>query len=509
MIAGGRRTFLKAGLLAATGTAFPHIQTHGKPEKGGRRKGEPNILFIMTDQHRFDALGLNGKTPVATPNLDRLAAEGIHFSRAYCPSPACGPSRASLFTGVYPASSGHRRNADAHHGDLTLFTERLQRAGYFTSLVGKRHLHPIEGNHGFDRIQLCDAHYDTYDKKEGELNAYFDYLASLPDAPPREQIVQAGGLTERLGWRDSRFWIGERWQPDSRHLTTWTAREGCEFLRDYDGGDPYFLNVSFFGPHHPYFTAWPWADLYDPNEMELPATLGKDKTDPVFEALKGSMRAAMAKWDESVWRQAMAQYYGYVSQIDRAIGDLFHALEQRGDWENTWIVFAADHGDHLGNWGLLGKADPYETAARIPLLIRPPASAGLDREGETEERCVNWMDLHATFSEIAGDGSWRSDDRLESRSLLPLLRSKGADWKNETALFWGRQRDRYSMAFWRGDRKVVRLRRPEGDDIELYDIGRDPWEERNLYREFHDKPEWRDLITAARQWGDNQEQRFR
>ena len=506
---GGRRTFLKTGAAAAAASVFPAIRTQAKTGPGGGADGRSNFLFLMTDQHRFDALGFLGRTPVATPNLDRLGAEGTHFSRAYCPSPACGPSRASLFTGVYPASSGHRRNADAHHGDLTLFTERLRRAGYFTSLVGKRHLHPIEAAHGFDRIRLCDAHYATYDEKEGERNAYFDYLANLPDTPSRERIVREGGKTERLGWKDPRFWVGERWQPDHRHLTSWTSREACRFLNDYDGDKPFFLNVSFFGPHHPYTTAWPWTELHDPEAVELPATLREAKTDPVFQALKAKMRAAMAEWDEKVWRRAIAEYYGYVSQIDRAIGEIFNALQERRQWENTWIVFASDHGDHLGNWGLLGKADPYETAARIPLLVRSPASAGIDRRGHTEGRCVNWMDLHATFSELAGDESWRADDRLESRSLVPLLTGEDAGWRDETALFWGREPDRYSMAFWRGDRKVVRLRRPDGEAIELYDVRRDPWERNNLYPQVRDKASWRGLIAAARRWGDGQERRFR
>jgi arylsulfatase A-like enzyme len=503
-----RRDFLKTGILATAGAGLiPSAKGGVENRRATAHGGRPNILFIITDQHRHDALGFLGGSPLRTPNLDRLAADGIHFRRAYCPSPACGPSRACLFTGVYPATSGHRRNADAHHPDLPLFTDRLREGGYHTALVGKRHLHPIEADHGFDHVRLCDAHYDTYGEEEGRLNAYFDYLAGLPGNPPRKEIVAAGGETERLGWEDPDFWLGKEWQPDDRHLTNWTAREACGFLTDYKGEEPWFLNVSFFGPHHPYTSAWPWTELYRPEAVDLPETLRKDKSDPVFQKLKGEMRGVMSGWKPEYWQQFIAQYYGYISQLDRAIGEIFNALQERGEWENTWIVFSSDHGDHMGNWGLLGKADPYETSARIPLVIKPPVS--VDAELGSRDQCVNWIDLYGSFLDMAGVSGWRTDSRLETRSLLPLIPDPQAAWNNETALFWGNQPDRYSMAFWRDEMKVVRLREPLGELIEIYNVERDPLEQVNLYPEIHDSPSGRSLIAAARGWGDAQESRFR
>ena len=507
----GRRGFIKQSALAsaALGLVSPIKAENGKKSIRGSKGRRPNIVFIMTDQQRYDSLGFLGQGPLRTPNLDQLAASGCHFSRAYCPSPACGPSRASLFTGVYPATSGHRRNPDAHHADLPLFTNRLRAGGYQTALVGKRHLHPIEGDHGFAEMKLCDAHYDTYDADEGRLNAYFDYLAGLPGSPARDEIVAAGGKTEALGWKDPLFWLGKDWQGDPQHLTNWTAREACDFIDRQSGDDPYFLNVSFFGPHHPYRSAWPWTDLYDPSEMDLPDTLMREKKDPIFRELKGKMRAALRSWEPEYWQKFIAQYYGYMSQIDRAVGEIFNALKEKGEWENTWIVFASDHGDHLGNWGLLGKTDPYETSARIPLIIKPAGEEQIPPGGRKITANVNWLALHGTLLDIAGLPGWREDRRLETRSLLPLIEGDPSGWIDETALFWGRERDRYSMGFWRGDLKVVRLRRPDEDLIEIYNVAVDPLEEYNLYPEMRDTSEGRSLVAAARAWGDEQEARFR
>lgn len=508
-----RRDFLKKGLSTAVGTGLLSSIASAEVsrlDKGGWRKNKrPNILFIMTDQQRYDALGFLSKDGLKTPHMDTLAREGTTFIRAYCPSPACGPSRASLFTGAFPAYSGHRRNSDAHHADLKLFTDYLSEHGYFNALVGKRHLHPIEDSHGFHWMRLCEAHYDTYDEAEGRLNAYFDYLSELPDAPPRDEIVRAGGRTERMGGDAAEFWLGEDWQEDTHHLTNWTGRTACDFIRDYDKESPFFLNVSYFGPHHPYTSAWPWTEAYNPDEMELPDTLTAPKDDPVFSELKGRMRQTMAKWDPSYWQRFKAQYYGYVSQIDRSIGDIIQTLKAKGEWENTWIIFSSDHGDHMGNWGLVGKADPYETSARIPLIIKSPVShPGSQGPGQIEQ-CVNWIDLYGSILDMAGISGWREQGHLETRSLLPLLAGEKEHWRNETHLFFGRERDEYSMAYWKDNWKVIRLRKGGRVLYEIYDLGSDPLEKQDLYPTMKSSDLGAALVRAADEWGRGQELRFR
>lgn len=495
-----RRSFFCQGALATAGlAAFPAMGSaaapNPKPSPASAARGKDNILFIFTDQWTYNILGYAGNSQVKTPNLDRLAAQSVNFDRAYCPSPACGPSRASLFTGAYPAEHGHKRNADAHNPDMRLFTDRLRDQGYKTGLVGKLHLHPIEADHGFDWKRLSDAHYDTYHKAETEINDYFDALARMRPDFSREEWVAAGGRTENLGPAHHMFWLGERWVDDTAHHTTWTAEESIRFLNEEANDGPWFLNVSFFGPHHPYTTDFPWADLYDPNDAELPPTWDMVKDSPVFKALKSQIVREMGAWDDAVWSKMVAQYYGYCSQIDHAVGRILNALAMREDAERTWVVFTADHGDHLGNWRLLGKADPYETSIRIPMLVCPPG--GMD-ESRTHDRVCNLLDLHDTFLDIAGTNP------KNSKSLVPVIR--GDKGKDSTFVFQGWAKDNYHATYIEGPRKWIVTNRPDGRRLyEMYDVVSDPYEMNDLWPADNHTAEWRQGLEILDTWTREQE----
>ncbi len=484
-----------AGLAASSGLSGSASAKMPRPLSDGAARTKHNILFIFTDQWTYNFLGYAGNAQVKTPNLDRLAAQSVNFDRAYCPSPACGPSRASLFTGAYPAEHGHRRNADAHNPDMKLFTDQLREQGYKTGLVGKLHLHPIEADHGFDWKRLSDAHYDTHKKEETEINDYFDALVKKRPDFSREEWVAAGGRTEYLGPADYKFWLGERWVDDTAHHTTWTAEESIRFLREEAGEGPWFLNASFFGPHHPYTTDFPWADLYDPEKAELPPTWDMKKDSPVFKALKSQIVEEMGAWDDAVWEKMVAQYYGYCSQIDHAVGRILNALAMREDAERTWVVFTADHGDHIGNWRLLGKADPYETSIRIPMLICPPG--GMDKP-RTHDRVCNLMDLHDTFLEIAGITP------IDSKSLIPVI--KGEKGKDSTFVFQGWAKDNYHATYIEGSRKWIVTNRPDGRRLyEMYDVVRDPYEMNDLWPVDNQGTEWRNGLDVLDAWTREQE----
>ncbi len=478
-------------LPAFAGGSMPETPPLARPV---RRNDRPNILFVFTDQWRYDIFGYAGNKQVRTPYLDRLARQSMNFRRAYCPSPACGPSRASLFTGVYPAEHGHMRNVHAHDPSLPLFTDKLRGMDYHTGLVGKLHLHPIEASHGFDWKLLCDAHYDTYSEKEGKYNDYFDALAKMRPAKSREAWVEAGGRTEAMGPAAHEFWLGERWVDEAAHHTNWTADEAIRFLQRDDGSRPWFLNVSFFGPHHPYTTDFPWADFYPPSQMELPPTLNMEKKTPVFEALKRRIHSQMAAWDKNLWPKMIAQYYGYCSQIDLAVGRILTALAQRGDAENTWVIFTADHGDHLGNWGLLGKADPYETSIRVPLLICPPGGlAG----GGIHDGVVNMMDLNGTILDMAGSTK-------APRSLLPVV--EGGAGPDGTFVFQGWAPDNYHATYVERERKLIATNRPDGRRLyEAYAIADDPWEKDDLWPEGQTDAAWRRMRSTLDEWCREQE----
>lgn len=491
------RSFATAGLATASGNEILKDSAAQKYSSffsnGSDRKD--NILFILTDQWTHDVLGYAGHPQVKTPNLDKLAGQSLNFKRAYCPSPACGPSRASLFTGRYPAEHGHMRNADSHFPGLRLFTDRLREQGYKTGLVGKLHLHPMEAEHGFDWKRRMDAHYNTYKEDEAELNDYFDALAKMRPDLSRQEWVAAGSHTEAMGPADSSFWLGERWVDTTAHHTAWTADQSIRFLREEANAEPWFLNASFFGPHHPYTTDFPWADFYKPGDVELPPTWMMKKTSPIFKALKSRISEEMWAWDSSVWSEIIAQYYGYCSQIDHAVGRILNALAERQDADRTWIVFASDHGDHLGNWRLLGKADPYETAIQIPMLVCPPG--GLDNPTEHDGVC-NLLDLHDTFLDIAGIKS------ENSKSIIPFFRDgKG---ENSTFVFQGWAKDSYHACYIEGPRKWIMASRPNGKRLyEMYDVINDPYEMQDLWPTHRHIAEWKTGLDVLETWSNEQE----
>lgn len=498
-----RRAFLSRSALASAGLTQlplldggnfgPSVPATGEISAG--RCNRPNILFLFTDQWRHDIFGYAGNPQVRTPNLDRLAMQSVNFRRAYCPSPACGPSRASLFTGHYPAVHGHRRNADSHDPELPLFTDRLRELGYRTGLVGKLHLHPIQSDHGFDWKRISDAHYDTHDAEETEHNDYFDALAAMRGEASRAEWVARGGRTENMGSAAHEFWLGERWVDEAAHHTTWTAGESIRFINQQDGSQPWFLNASFFGPHHPYTTDFPWADVYNPAEVNLPPTLFRDKDSPIFEALKRGIHNEMAAWPKGVWPEMIAQYYGYCSQIDLAIGRILNALALRPDADNTWVVFSSDHGDHLGNWGLLGKADPYETSVRIPMLLCPPG--GLQKPLQ-HDGVVNLMDLNDTFRHIA------DDSHFGEHSLRKVM--DGESLPDHTWVFQGWARNNYHAVRVDRQRKCIVTNRPDGSRLhEAYRIDQDPWEERDLWPGVRQDSEWKASMDELNHWCREQE----
>jgi arylsulfatase A-like enzyme len=389
----------------------------------------PNILFIWTDQHRYDAFGAAGNVNIKTPNIDRLADSGIRFTNAHCPSPICGPGRAACFTGMYPPGCGAVLNWISLKSGTLLMTDHLYQSGYYNALVGKLHLSPAADRHGFDWKRLCDSPHGVYSWDEIIYNDYLRFLERecYPEHP--EQAERAGGESERVNAQDPRFWLGWSWADDAHHMTTWTGNESVAFLENWQGKQPFFLNVSFFGPHHPYATSEPWDSMYDPQALPLPDTWRREKTGPVFDRTKKKMQTTMRQWDETLWRDIQAKYYGNISQIDREVGRILDTLKARGLWENTLIVFTADHGDHMGDFGLLGKGDMYDSSVKIPFIVKPP---GDDRRAETRNQVVNSIDLFGTFLDAAGNSHWREDEQVEAKSMLPLLDGPAAPWKNET-----------------------------------------------------------------------------
>lgn len=425
---------------------------------------KPNLVLILTDQHHHEYAGCLGHLQLQTPHVDALAAQGTIFRNAYTPAPICGPARAALYTGQYPLTNGICGNWIPMPEGTPLLTDRLHEAGYYNARVGILGLSPAGAAHGFDYHRRCDSAHGLYDPDEA---TYSDYLpwAARELGVSVEDLKERAGASERCGVDDPRFWLGWEWVDDEHHPTTWMGREAARFVQDYDRDQPFFLQVSFFAPHHPYSTCAPWDGRYDPAEVPLPRTLHTPHP--------GDPGGCHFDWPEELWRQMIARYCGSLSMVDREVGRICEALRARGRWDDTLLVFAADHGDHMGEYARLGKGTMLESSVRVPLIVKPPG------EGTRQERTeiANLLDLHYTCLDYAGV----EPTGVAGRSLRGLVEGREGTWAKETfSTFCDAEAREGVVMYVRDELKLTA--KLEGGALapELYELTADHPDSRNL-----------------------------
>lgn len=394
-----RRDFLRSAAVAAL--------PRGAAPAGGR----PNILLLMSDQHRGECLGADGNAVIRTPNLDRLAAAGVRFRCAYSSTPTCTPARAALLTGMSPWSHGMLGYGKvAEHYPVEL--PRLVRdAGYYTTGIGKMHWTPQRALHGFHRTILDES---GREESPGFRSDYRSWLFSeAPEANPEPTGIDWNGYAAKP------FPLPERLHP-----TAWVAETAIHFLRDYRRAEPWFLKVSFERPHSPYDPPPRWLDRYADAPLP-PARAGRwaDKYRPGDRGIPDPWHGDFGP--EAV-RRARQGYYGSVSFVDEQIGRILETLDARGWLRNTLIFFLADHGDMLGDQYLWRKGYAYQPAARIPMLLHWPEGLDQARTGQTIARPVEIRDVLPTLLDAAGAAL---PPAVEGRSLLALARRPDGDWR--------------------------------------------------------------------------------
>ena len=417
----------------------------------------PNILFICCDQLRRDALGVNGSVVCQTIHLDRLAAEGMNFSRAFTVSALCSPARASLLTGLYPHRHGMTDNCNARKVerrelplDLPAFSRILQAAGYRTGYVGKWHV-------GQERTPL-DWGFDDYLPGDGWHEWWPEGVAlekpsrmKLPYAPEQPMAARVPLPLEEY--------------PEYQR-----ASAAIDMLERYAGGDePFLLRLDFFGPHYPHYLPEPYASLYDPAQIRPWANFADALADGHAGAQWLKRRWGVADWDTCA--EIVAAYCGHTTCIDYLVGRVLEALERLGLAEATMVVFTADHGDLTGAHGLLQKgAVGYDELYRIPLLVRWPGSI---EAGAKCEAMVELVDLMPTLVEVGGaDGP----TDLDGRSVVPLLRGEHPrDWREQVfAEYLGSQNGDMPLRILRtGQYKLVC---GTAGPLEFFNLEEDPGE---------------------------------
>ena len=407
-----RREFLKLVMASSAGLAA--LAAGGlSAEEGTEEVKRPNILFLMTDQHRADCMGCSGNSIIKTPNLDRIAREGIRFTQAYSSTPSCTPARAGLLTGLSPwhhGMIGYGKVAERYPFELP---RAMHDAGYYTYAIGKLHYAPQRNYHGFDGALLDES---GRAQSQGFVSDYRKWFhAKAPDLNP-----DATGI----GWNEYR--AGVYALPEELHPTRWTGDRAVEFIRGYDRKEPFFLKVSFARPHSPYDPPKRFMDMYKPEDMPAP-NVGKwaAKYAPATQSNLSSWHGDLGLEQARKSRQG---YYGSVSFIDEQIGFVLKALEDKGMLDNTLIMFTADHGDMLGDHNLWRKSYAYDGSAHIPMLMRWPKSMGCQtRRGSTAPQPVELRDILPTCLDMAGKSA--PDKKLDGASLLDLARGESKHWR--------------------------------------------------------------------------------
>lgn len=362
----------------------------------------PNILWYCTDQQRFDTIAALGNPHVVTPTIDRLVDEGTAFTHAYCQSPICTPSRSSFMTGLYPARVHNCRNGNESFPDSPpLISKLIAEAGYDCGMIGKFHLqssgHRTEPrlDDGFRYWKFSHAPRDDW--PEGH-----DYA---------EWVREKGGDLNALRKSDDHV-------PTEFHQTTWATERGIEFITD-QRDQLWMLTLNVYDPHPPFIPPKAYADRFDPDDMPGPYFRESDFVEQ--EKLKSvDFQTTSQHPDEFDGKTQQALYYAMIAQVDEQFARLLQCLDDTGQRENTVVIFTSDHGETLGDHGLLFKGCRfYEGLVRVPLIISWP---GHFERGLRSDALVELLDLSATLLDVAGV---ETPDYFQGRTLRPILDGTG------------------------------------------------------------------------------------
>ena len=399
MMASRRRFF---GSIAA-GMAM-----QGRAQTGGSR---PNILLLMTDQHRADCLGASGNKVIQTPNLNSLASGGVLFRHAYSSTPTCTPARAALLTGQSPWSHGMLGYGKVAEHYPVEMPRLLRAAGYYTTGIGKMHWTPQRALHGFHQTILDESGREESPGFRSDYRQWF--RSQLPDANPEPTGIDWNGYAAKA------FPLPERFHP-----TAWVADTAVRWLNDYRRTEPFFLHVSFERPHSPYDPPQRWWDRYA--AADLPAAQAGSWAE-LFRTPSGRGPAVWhGDLGATTVRNARRGYYGSVSFVDEGIGRILETLDRRSMLDDTLILMLADHGDMLGDQYLWRKSYAYQSSAAIPLLVRPPKGLLAESRGRFLPHPVEIRDVLPTLLEAAGAAIPQA---VEGQSLLGLMRNPASAWR--------------------------------------------------------------------------------
>jgi len=415
----------------------------------------PNVLFIHSDQHRFDCLGANGHPVLRTPNLDRLARSGVNFTHAFCPIPLCTPTRSSLLFGQWP--TGHLAIANSNteaprpaQPDLPTYSQCLRDSGDFLAYVGKWHVHPQKTplEFGFEQY-ISESAYTTW-----RLNAGLKPLARLNG------------------------WFGEvdpHIRPEQSRLA-WGADQIIDLLVECaTSGKPFHLRWDPSEPHLPNIVPEPFCSMYPPAEIPPWPGFADKLVDKPFIQAQQQRTWKVAGWTWAQWAPIVGRYLGEISLLDAQIGRILDVLAQTGLARNTVVIYTSDHGDLCGSHGMFDKHFiMYDDVVRVPLIIAWQGHFAADCT--CDAFVSHSIDLASTFCDLAGV---LPPSTFRGQSLRALLEGRPTETRPDIfSMYHGNQFGLYSQRMLR-DRRWKYVWNATAED-ELYDLESDPGELMNL-----------------------------
>jgi arylsulfatase A-like enzyme len=440
--------------------------------------GKMNILFLDIEDCRADVWGCYGNPICKTPNVDRLAASGVRFSRAYCQYVCCNPSRSSFLTGLRPHTTGVLSNSHHSREHLPPGTKSLPQlikaGGYYTANVAKLfHSSGAENEEdmrAFDRIEMQNRPSSW----EGP-----PAIMKFPPVPRRSDLGPAPnkGTKQWDAYRRKRSdRYGDSGLTDAQEHDGRVAQIAAALLREFSEHQRhFFLSVGSSRPHTPLICPKKYIDMYDPREIPMPkAPRGADRGVPEIAVRFGrSADIFMSrKPTPQQTREAIAAYYACVTFLDTHLGVVLDALDQSGLADNTIVIFFSDHGFHLGEHGHWSKYTLFEQSTRVPMIVRVP---GLTPAGAVCEEIVELVDLVPTIGELAGV---QLPANLEGTSFAPLLADPQRPWKKGALTVFGNRGEHNSIRTKRF--RYTEWQHKDQQIQELYDLETDPWETINL-----------------------------
>ena len=466
-----------------------------------------NILLITSDQQHWRTLGQNNPE-IQTPALDKLAAQGATFTRAYCPNPTCTPTRSSMITGKYPSQHGaYSLGTKLPESEATL-GDHFQAAGYRTALVGKAHFQPLQSTEEYPSLESYPVLQDLHFWQDFEGPFYgFDHIELARNHTDEAHVGQHYALwMEEKGltnWRDYYLQptghVSEqrrKWHiPEQFHYNAWIAERSKALISEYRSQDqPFFLWASFFDPHPKYLAPEPWDTMYDPSKITVPSvTSGEHESNPPHLQLTQQADPDFSAWqepngsgchgfhshlhDREELAKDIACYYGMVSCMDKNIGQIIDHLDALGLAENTLVVFTSDHGHYFGQHGLIAKgAFHYDDGIRVPMIARLPGRIPAAHISNSLQSLVDYaptflsycgVDIPDEMTGLDQRAVWNGDESAARDHLMVENRHQPTTLHLKTYID-----DRYKLTLY-FDREYG----------EIFDLRDDPSEVTNLYAE--------------------------